>query len=324
LCVWGATGFAVAALLGAVRSRDSMWWAVFAGAMLGAGVMIRPTQVLLFPAVLLALRLRPRALLAFGLGGLPFAIAQMAISHHFYANALSTGYGGIGYLVALDNFPVRFKHYSYWLPVLATPVVFPGGLVIAFARSVADAWTRASLTIWFLAFFLFYCFYSPYETWWYTRFLLPALPALIIGALLLLRSMWENWTGAIRWAAPAMAVAAIVVGLIHCDRFDLLTFDEGERIHTEAVFGSEAHLPDDAMLVTMQFSGAVRYYAGREIVRWDGLNPESFAQVRAAAAPRPWFALLAQFEIAEAMRNMPGRWVEVARFRDVILFRLQE
>ena len=52
-------------------------------------------------------RLRPRTLIAMGLGGLPFAIAQMAISHHIYGNALSTGYGGIGYLLSLDGFAVH-------------------------------------------------------------------------------------------------------------------------------------------------------------------------------------------------------------------------
>ncbi|HET7707696.1 MAG TPA: hypothetical protein VFM36_16535, partial [Thermoanaerobaculia bacterium] len=282
----------------------------------GIGVMIRPTQVLLFPALILATRLRPRTLIAIGLGGLPFAIAQMAISHHIYGNALSTGYGGIGYLLSLDGFAIRFKHYSYWLAILGTPVMFPGGLAAVFTRSAADLWTRIALGVWFLAFFLFYCFYAPYETWWYTRFLLPALPALIIGSLLVLRQF--------RRSGPLLAVVVVVVGFIHCDQFDVMAFDEGERIYTEAVFGAEKVVPDEAMLVTMQLGGAVRYYAGRETVRWDGLDPESFRQLRSAAGSRPWYALLAQFEIPDAMRAMPGQWIEVGRYRDVILFRLRD
>ncbi len=311
-----ATAFAIAAILGAIRSRESVWWAVLAGAMMGIGVMIRPTQVLLFPALILATRLRPRTLIAMGLGGLPFAIAQMAISHHLYGNALSTGYGGIGYLLSLDGFAIRFKHYSYWLAILGTPVMFPGGLAAVFTRTAADLWTRAALGVWFTAFFLFYCFYAPYETWWYTRFLLPALPALLVGSLLVLRQF--------RRFGPLLAAVVVVAGFIHCDQFDVMAFDEGERIYTEAVFGAEKVVPDEAMLVTMQLSGAVRYYAGRETVRWDGLNAESFRQVRGAAGSRPWYALLSQFEIPDAMRVMPGRWVEVGRHRDVILFRLRE
>jgi hypothetical protein len=303
-------------MLGAIRSRESMGWAVLAGAMMGAGVLIRPTQALLFPAIVLATRLRPRALLAMGLGGLPFAIAQMAISHHLYGNALSTGYGGIGYLLSLDGFAIRFKHYSYWLAILGTPVMFPGGLAAIVSRTAADVWVRAALAVWFGAFFLFYCFYAPYETWWYTRFLLPALPALIIGSLLVLRRL--------RRVGPVLAALVVAVGLIHCDQFNLMDFQRGEKIYTESVFGAEAVLPDDAVLVTMQLSGATRYYAGREIVRWDALTPESFAQLRSVSAPRPWYALLAQFEIPDAMRNMPGRWVEAGRYRDVILFELRD
>ena len=44
-----------------------------------------------------------------------------------------------------------------------------------------SARVRLLLLSWFGVFFLLYCFYGPYETWWYTRYLLPGIPALSIG-----------------------------------------------------------------------------------------------------------------------------------------------
>ena len=51
----------------------------------------------------------------------PFAIAQMAISHHIYGNALSTGYGGIGYLLSLDGFALPSQRTGATLPSPPAP-----------------------------------------------------------------------------------------------------------------------------------------------------------------------------------------------------------
>ena len=315
-----AAALAVGAILCALRSRNGAWWAIGAGALMGIGVMVRPTQMLLFPAVLLALQLRPRALLALGAGGLPFAVAQMMISNHLYGSPFSTGYGSIGYLLSLDGSLVRFRHYSYWLAVLATPLIYPGGLAVLFSR-VIDWWTRGVLAFWFACFFLFYIVYAPYETWWYTRFLLPALPALIIGTLFGLRAVARYAAPGWRFAAPLLAACVIGAGLLHTIDRRVLTFAEHERLYVRAISGSERHVGPEAMLVAMQFSGALRYYSGRSIVRWDQLDPATFELVRRAAGSRPWFALLSNYEIEDAFRAIPGKWVEVERYGHVVLFK---
>lgn len=310
-----ATTFALATIVCAMRGQQDWRWAALAGAAVGMGVLVRPTQALIFPAVLIAMRLQPRALLALGAGGLPFAIAQGAISQHLYGNPLATGYGGIGYLLSLENFPIRFRHYSYWLAALGTPVLFPGGAAVWFTGLTSRS-NRAMLAMWFLPFFLFYCFYAPYETWWYTRFLLPAVPALIAGALLFLHR--------IRVAGAVLALAMMITGVLYVDTFDLLDPYAGASLYPEAVLGAERFLPENAVLVTMQMSGAVRYYTGRTIVRWDGLDPDRLRVLAQATRSRPWYALVADFEVPPAKHNLPGPWIEVIRFRDVTLYRLPD
>ena len=314
-----AAAFAIAAAICALRGRGDLRFAAAAGALLGFGVLIRPTQFLLFPALLILLRFRWRELIAFGLGGFPFAIVQGVFAYHLYGNALSTGYGGLDYVISAEGAGVRFEHYVYWLAVLGTPLLFPGGLLFAFARG-EERWTRAALLVWFATFFTFYVFYPPYETWWYTRFLLPMVPALIIGALLALRAFV-----AVRWRRPVLAAmlagGIIAVEVFQSVRLSVLDFDEA--VYVESVEGARRHVPEGAMLLAFQLSGAIRYY-GKEwiLVRSDLVDPQKFETIRRAAGSRPWFGLIADFELADAKQRAPADWTLIERYQSVGLYRV--
>src|SRR5205085_1283931 len=65
---------------------------------------------------------------------------------------------------------------------------------------------RALIGVWFMLFLAYYALWPVCDAWWYTRFLLPATPPLIIGAMFLLRDVL-GWT---RWR-PAIAAAVIVI-----------------------------------------------------------------------------------------------------------------
>jgi hypothetical protein len=83
---------------------------------------------------------------------------------------------------ALANFLPRFRHYARWLLEMLGPPL--AAWAIFLARRDAPSLDRALCAAWPLPCFLLYCFYGPYETWWYTRYLLPAIPALILAMLL--------------------------------------------------------------------------------------------------------------------------------------------
>jgi 4-amino-4-deoxy-L-arabinose transferase-like glycosyltransferase len=179
--------WSLAAVLAAVRAQRRMAWAATSGIAFGIAVLVRPTSLLVIFPVLAALPWRGRLLALFALAALPAASLLFFYDATCYGSPLRTGYGAGGALAdfAWSNFPPRFRHYSRWLArMLAPPLV--GWLVYLF-RAGKERSLRLLLVAWFLPFFVVYCFYGPYETWWYTRYLLPAIPALLLGMLLFLR-----------------------------------------------------------------------------------------------------------------------------------------
>jgi hypothetical protein len=312
-----ATFWALASMLFALRSRERLGFALAAGAAVGIGVLVRPTHMLLLPAVVLFLGLRPRALIAFALGGLPFAALQLTVAQLWYGSPFRSGYGAIETELALGHFPARFAHYSYWLAALLTPLVFPLALT-GVLRRWTETRVRVALVCWFTAFFLFYCFYGPYETWWYTRFLLPAIPAL----LLLGAGLAAAKTAHLARALPLVALALIApVQLWLARDFHILDVKEGETGYVVATTETRRHVPPGAVVLGMQHSGAYLHYTGTPLLRWDYLTPETFAQLRATG--RPVYALVADFELPGLHEHVPGEWEVVEKLGNGTLYRLR-
>jgi hypothetical protein len=319
-----ATFWSVAAITCALRSTRGARWAAIAGLCAGVGVLVRPTNILLLPAVALAVGRRRNAVFALLAGLAPCAIFQMALSNHIYGSPFLSGYGDIRYLLAWTNFPPRITHYTYWLAAQLTPIIFPLGL-LAFGVPRIPLRDRVVLFAWFFPFFLFYCFYGPYDEWWYTRFLLPATPPLIIVVFQAGHVLLSDHS---RWLRTT--VALVVFGIIAttewavASHFGVLNFADTEDVYRQSILGSRRLLPQNALVVTMQMSGAWYYYNGTTTVRWDGLNGDDFQVVRAYAgiAERRWFALLSAFEVEDAAMHTEPAWRPEARFRDVTLFSL--
>ena len=324
-----ATMWSLAALLFALRSRRREGWAIAAGAAFGMAVLVRPAEALLLIPLALALAPRGRCLLFFLLGGAPFAAALLAWNQVAFGNPFRTGYSAelpVG--LSLANFPDRFRHYGMWLVKLLSPLVVVGWILVVFARRVA--WRdRVLILVWFASFFLFYCFWAPYETWWYTRFLLPAIPALVLGSLLVLRD-WlrpreERAPGAL---APLLAVGALAVVLgsetYWVRNLGVLQFGEGEKVYAEATRWAEAKVSPHSLIVSMQMSGALRYYTSLIPVRWDRIEPGQAAVLEEHARTHgyQWFALLFPFENEELEKRLPWGWTKVGTLRGATLWRL--
>jgi Dolichyl-phosphate-mannose-protein mannosyltransferase len=326
-----ATAWALFAVLAAYRSRagNGALWAALAGFAFGMGILVRPTNAVLLAALVIALPLRPRALVSFVAGGIPAAIFLLAYNSAVFGSPWSTGYGSLlsGGL-AWSNFPERARHYSIWIARLLTPLVPIGWLAVAADRR-APVHDRAVLIMWFGGFFLFYCFYVVFDTWWYTRFLLPGVPALILGALVVARDLSFATGGSSRrrWARVALVLLLafiVFTGARFIDRNRVHKFYKGERIYPRACEMARRRVPPDAIVVSMQMSGALHYYTDLTYAMWNWLLPDRFAALRAATESRGrrWYALLAPFEQPEVRKNLPGEWREIDRVGDVALWEL--
>ena len=220
----------------------------------------------------------------------------------------------------MSNFPGTAR--------LLSPLVPLGWMAVAADRRVALR-DRGVLLTWFTAFFLFYSFYAPYETWWYTRFLLPGYPALILGALLATRDFVVGAAKpAKRWqvaAATVLVLLALTVEVRYVAKNRVHKFYKGERLHPDACAMARRRLPANAIVLSMQMSGALHYYTDLTYAMWNWMDAQRFAVLRVSTESRGfrWYALLADFEVDEVKKGHLGQWREIDRVGDVSLRELR-
>ncbi len=326
-----ATLWSLAAVFFALRSRRRRpAWAVAAGAAFGIAVLVRPADALLILPLLFALRWRPGLVARFLLGGIPFVLLFLAWNRAAFGTPFRTGYGNLSVLAAA-NFPVRIRHYVSWIAQMLTPLLPIAWLAVAVDRRVERS-HRWMLLSWFAVFLLFYGFWGPYETWWYTRNLLPGIPAVILAALLLMRDLRGPLFGEGRrhsrfWLPTALILFLLILGTEYrlIRRFDVLRIAEGEEIYPNACTWAESKVPPHSLVVSMQMSGALKFYTSLVPVRWDWATPENLDLLRERARARDyqWFALLFPFENSELEKHFPWGWSRVGQFRDLTLWRVE-
>jgi len=319
-----------AAVVAALKSRERAPWALAAGAAMAVDVLLRPTNVLAFLPVGIALGLSPRRWILLVIGGLPGAVFFAAHSVAAYGSFATTGYGDNTLSFLARYVPGTLLHYARWLPVLFTPLaVLALGLPWA---GEAGARTKWILATWVIAFAAFYSAYQcTHETWWYLRFLLPAAPALVAASLLVLRSILSRAAG---WIDPGRSLPALaaLLALVACFSsrqirdLNALSIGEGELKYGRLAGWLQRNAPPDSVFLAMQASGALFYYTHFTFIRWDMLDKGSVGRVEAAirGSNRPLYAVLFPFEVEQTgglEKLMPGRWQEVGRVEDVTIWR---
>lgn len=324
-----ATAWALAAMLTALRARRGAGAAFLCGAAFGMAVLVRPTNILLAIPLLLALPREPRVYLRVALGGLPFAAFLFVTNRVANGSPFAGGYGDLSSGFSLGFFPARIRHYGYWLAALGTPLLVLGWLAAAGVRSLPRR-DRALLLAWPAVFLLFYCFWEPYETWWYTRFLLPGVPAMILAVFFVLERGFRP--GAPLPSRPrrvlGLALCGIILaaGVYWIGRFGLLESARGEQIYPDACRWAAAAVPRNSVLAAMQMTGAMRYYTDLTFARLDWIEPKDFPSLRSRirAAGYRWYALIAPGEAELLRTNLPGSWKQIAHFKNQALLRLEE
>ena len=330
-----ATFWSLVAILTALRSRRRELWGLGAGAAFGIAFLVRPSSILLLIPILLSLRLSPKTLLFFFLGGLPFAGVFCAYNAAAYGHPLMTGYVALGVqdLVRLSYFTVRFHHYIYWLTVTMSPLPLVGWLCVAVDRNV-ELRDRALLISWFGVFLLFYSCYFYYAEWWYTRFLLPAMPALILGTLLVVRDLGkliERSAVGRRGVWLRRAAVFILIGVVlgferqSVERFYLLKVAALDMAQANFCLQTDRLLPGQALLVATEMSGAIKFYMRRPIVRYERVGADQWPTLQARAAEKgyQWYALLLSQEVEEAQKRLPGRWTRLGMHRQISLWQIE-
>jgi hypothetical protein len=326
--------WATVVIWSSLRSRKRDAWALLAGAAFGMAFLTRPSNILLLIPTLFSLPLKPKNLLYFMLGGLPLAGVFFAYNKTAYGHPLRTGYGEIGLFseMKLSGFADRFSNYYTWLTRTLGPLLLLGWLGVAADRKVH--WRdRGMLISWFGSFLLLYSFYNIYGVWWYTRFLLPGYPALVLGTLLVVRDipgLLKNYFSEANRIRLKWAFLAILMGVTlsherrYIRRFELFNFGPASSANSASCRWANRTLPNQAIVVASEMSGALKFYTERPIFRWDYTFPPEWTVVKNHAAEKGyrWYALLLPFEIDDAQKRLGGKWVKLGMLDQVSLWQI--
>jgi hypothetical protein len=282
--------------------RRSMW----AGIACAAAVLIRPNLAPLaaFP-FLISARKVPFAI--------PVAIAAAflaAVQTLWYGSPLQTGYGSADELFAWSNIGPNASRYLNWLVATAPVLIFaPFGLT----RVRAGAYSRA-LAAFAVLVCAAYLVYAVFDHWSYLRFLLPALAVMAIFSAIELTAWIGRWPAS--WRAPifvALLLAVAAHGLFVARSLDVFKLaDQLHRVVQVADFVSRS-TPREAVILSGEQSGALRYYTGRPILRWEAATPDTLRAGIAALenAGRPVYVALDAWE-NEPFRNKFSTVAELA------------
>ena len=132
-----------------------------------------------------------------------------------------------------------------------------------------------------------YLIYMPFEAWWFLRFLLPAWPAMCLGAAaVVVRIAQGRAISALRVAACAILAVVGAHNLYYASTHGAFPSGEGEHRYVSIAKMVEQATDPSAVIFTGQHSGPIRYYAGRTIVRFDLLDRRVARSRRAVAEQR--------------------------------------
>ena len=290
----------VAMVLATIDRRVS---AFGAGGATGLAILTRPNLVplaaivlgLLIARLIAAGRSRGHVVqhvALFSLLSVSACLVTAAINNALWGSPLTSGHGTLRDLFRLSN---------VWSNVVLYPLVFVRQMPIVLALPVGwllrrsafrwrvnadgDRTLRLALGTFAVLAVLVYIAYPAYESRWNLRFLIPAIPAVLVLACFALFLLAGRLFETERTAA-LLALAVIAGYGVHTAR--ALGAFEMENVRRYAVIGRyvERELADHTVLFAMLHSGSATYYSGRPTLRFDLLPPSQLDSVVATLQQR--------------------------------------
>jgi hypothetical protein len=256
------------------------------------------------------------------------AIGVAVVNARLYGSPFTSGYDLTdGFL--LSYILPNLERYGSWLVSVETPFALAG--LASLAVSAARVWrTDVSrdavrlLGAFAAVIWISYLVYVPWDAWWYLRFLLPAWPMMAIGTASLAAAAYRVSSRPLQTLTIVILAGIGINGVTQAVRRDAFAIARGEARYVEVARTVESLTDADAVIISAQHSGSLRYYAGRLTLRWDVGDPawlDRTVDWLAAHGHHPYFVLEPQ-EVDELRArygptNMSARldWAPMVSFR---------
>jgi len=239
-------------------------------------------------------------------GTIPGCLFVAWINNALYGSPLASGYGFLSVLFSVSYIGANLERYGRWLVESQTPLVVVGiGALLVPVRAIwrthrqqqaARMLGAIVIVVWTL-----YLIYTPFEAWWFLRFLLPAWPAMCLGTAAVAVRVGQTRHLALRILAFAILAAVGVHNVYYASTHGAFPSGEGDHRYVSVAKMVEQATDSSAVIFTGQHSGPIRYYAGRTIIRFDLLDPawlDRAVQWLTAQGRRPYF-LLEEWEMTK-------------------------
>jgi hypothetical protein len=301
-----------------------------AGLAAGMAVLTRPA---LAPAAIvvagLAWRRTPgRWRAALGVGGA--LLLQAFLQRWLYGAVTVSGYGAVQDLFKFQRVADNIWNVGAWMAAVHTSVFWPawlGSLLVL--RKETWPWRLSGIA---LSVGVPYLFYLTYRDWESIRFLLPGIVLVLIvvarGLEVALRRITETWASLVLLAFTMILALASYQFVLRHQVFDL---GRQEAKYPAVAAWISANTFPNAVVLASLHSGSIRFYAGRETIRWDQIPVGSLGATHRAldAAGYPILVALdgmdemTGFEQRFRIELLEWRIEPIATIHDVVLARLR-
>jgi hypothetical protein len=236
--------------------------------------------------------------LLFAAGVLPFVALVAWVNNHLYGSPFESGYGPLAPGFAIENGARNLANYPLWWLQSQGFLAFIF-LLAAIKRHTPHKREAVVLIGFGVAVFLAYLFYIPFDAWWFLRFLIPVMPLAFLFCADVIEWATSRFQRVTRFAVlSAFTIASAAYAANFSRQVSILQSGDGEQKYVDAgVFIARA-TPPEAVVLSMQHSGSIRYYSGRLTLRYDSLDPAWLDRAIATLGRlgRPVYLLLDEWE----------------------------
>jgi len=175
-------------------------------------------------------------------------------------------------LYSWDFVRPNLRRYGSWFFSTATPIPLAGLLAPCWYAPGRQRLIATAIVVGVPAvIFGLYLPYRPFEDWSYLRFLLPAYPALFAGFAMVVAAIARRW-GASLPIRIGLAAGVAVLALRGLDYSNAPTDLAATEPRFRHVAMTARDAPANAIFISFQHSGSLRYYTGRDVLRWDWMD----------------------------------------------------